>query len=143
MVRRRFASSVLGLAVIHGAFLGTAVSASSRQQTAAVSLRIANTRLEAAAEDAPKPSTLLKFDLLNQSLERITDVVLQVVLVEKARLPEQVSARRPVVGPFTIQGHVTLEAGYTMNYVVLLRNLSVDCDCLPEVSVLSARSIAP
>ena len=143
MVWPRLVSLVLGLAVAHAAVCATTLSATLRQQPAAASLRVANTRFEAAPEDAPKPSTLLKFDLLNQSLERITDVVLQVVVTEKPRLADDAATRRTVVGPFTIQGQVTLEAGYTINYVVLLRNLSLDCDCLPEVSVLSARSIAP
>jgi hypothetical protein len=139
MVRPPLAPLVLGLVVI----LGTTLSASAGQQAAAASLRIANTRFEAAPEDAPKPSTVLKFDVLNQSLGRITDVVLQVVVTEKQLLPNNVATRRNVVGPFTIHGEVTLEAGYTVNYVVLLRNMSLDCDCLPEVSVVSARSISP
>jgi hypothetical protein len=45
------------------------------------------------------------------------------------------------VGPFTIRGEVVLEAGYSLNYEMLLRSFSSDCYCMPNVEVVSVRSL--
>jgi len=83
------------------------------------------------------PATLLEFDMLNDSLEPVTDVVVQISIVEKA------TSQQPhvVAGPFTIKGETVLQAGYTIKYQMIMRNLSSDCDCLANVGVLSARPV--
>jgi hypothetical protein len=106
-------------------------------------LRIGNVRLEAAPAAEPAPSTVLKFEMLNQGLQRLTDVLLEIVIVEKQDLDhDDVGLPRLVVGPFTIRGSVTIESGYTVNYELLLRNLSSDCGCVATVSVVSARALS-
>jgi hypothetical protein len=105
-------------------------------------LRITNVRLEAAPPEAPKPSAVLKFDILNDSELRVTDIVIQVAMHEEPRVDHAARSRRVVVAPFTIRGDLTLEAGHTVNYEMLLRNLSSDCGCVANVVVLSARVLS-
>ena len=106
------------------------------------SLRIANVRIEVPPADAPKPSSLLKFDILNESDLRVSDVLIEIAIVDN-RLPDDGGLRpRPVVGPFRISGHATIEAGYTVNYQMLLRNLNPECPCVANVRVVSARPLS-
>jgi hypothetical protein len=104
-------------------------------------LRIMKVRLEAPPADAPIPSAVLKFDILNDGGSKVTDVVIQIAMLERPRGEHEPSSRRFVVNPFMIRGSVTLEAGYTMNYEMLLRNLSANCACVPNVVVISARPV--
>jgi hypothetical protein len=104
-------------------------------------LRIMNVRLEAPPADAPIPSAILKFDMLNDGGSKVTDIVIQISMLERPRDERALGSRRFVVNPFMIRGSVTLEAGYTMNYEMLLRNLSTDCACVPNVVVISARPV--
>jgi hypothetical protein len=107
-------------------------------------LRISNIRLDAPSADAPKPSSLLKFDMLNDSDFRVTDVRIEIAIVEKLQerfITDGTSQPHVIVGPFTIRGHATIEAGYTVSYEMLLRNLSTDCGCRAEVRVVSAREV--
>jgi hypothetical protein len=104
-------------------------------------LRIMNVRLEAPPADAPTPSAVLKFDMLNDGGSKVTDIVIQISMLERPRDEHALGSRRFVVNPFMIRGSVTLEAGYTMNYEMLLRNLSADCACVPNVVVISARPV--
>jgi hypothetical protein len=105
------------------------------------SVRVMNVRLEPPPADAPNPSAVLKFDILNDSESSVTDIVIQIAMLEKPRVESVPNGERFVVNPFTIQGSVTLEAGYTVNFAMLLRNLSADCGCVPNVVVLSARRL--
>jgi hypothetical protein len=104
-------------------------------------LRIMNVRIEAPPADAPTPSAVLKFDMLNDGGSKVTDIVIQISMLERSRGEHALGSRRFVVSPFMIRGSVTLEAGYTMNYEMLLRNLSADCACVPNVVVMSARAV--
>jgi hypothetical protein len=102
-------------------------------------LQIENVSLEAASTRAPQPSTILKFDVFNDTPSRLTDVVMNVSFVEK-QLPERFTTpARVLVGPVTIRVAEILQAGYTLRYEMLFRNLSSDCDCSPSVEILSAR----
>jgi hypothetical protein len=105
----------------------------------ASSLKIEHVRLEPPPSTEPLPSTLLKFDVLNESSGRLTDLVLEVSIVET--IADSSLRPRVLVGPFTIQGDVVLESGYTINYEMLLRNFSSVCDCLATVEAVSARSV--
>jgi hypothetical protein len=107
----------------------------------ASSLKIEHVRLEPPPSTESLPSTLLKFDVLNESSGRLTDLVLEVSIVEKPTLADSSLRPRVLVGPFTIQGDVILESGYTINYEMLLRNFSSDCYCLATVEAVSARSV--
>jgi hypothetical protein len=98
-------------------------------------LRIENVRLEAPVHAEASPSTLMKFDVVNRSSTPLTDLVLEISILEKPALTER--SGRVLVRPFTIRGNVILQAGYTINYEMLLRNLSSDCRCIANVDVVS------
>ena len=102
-------------------------------------LKVRNLRLDEPAVEVSRPAVILKFDLLNDSPSRVTDVLIEIAIVEKpSRNP---GSRRFVAGPITMRGYATIEPGFTVEYKVLLRNLSSDCACEPQVTVVSARPV--
>jgi hypothetical protein len=104
-------------------------------------LRIEQLRVVTSPEEAPQPSLVLKFDVLNDSPSRLTDVVIRVSFVE-GNLDEIDEIPAKVVGgPVTIRVRETLPAGYVLSYEMLFRNLTPDCECSPRVEILSARSL--
>jgi len=108
-------------------------------QPPAAELKVRNLRLDEPAVEVSRPAVMLKFDLLNDSPGRVTDVLIEIAIVEKpSRDP---GPRRLVAGPITMRGYATIEPGYTVEYKVLLRNLSSNCACEPQVSVVSARPV--
>jgi hypothetical protein len=154
-----FAAVVCGIHALSGITLHAAVEShggvpvcaeSSRQQPADQEssrveasahsvLRVSNVRLDAPSAEVSRPAALLKFDLLNDGELRVTDVRVEITIFERSR--SNTWPRRIVAGPVTIRGHATIEAGYTVSYEMLLRNLASDCDCDPHVSIVSARPI--
>jgi hypothetical protein len=115
---------------------------SSRLATkSAAPLRIENVRLEAAPGTETVPSAVLKFDVINASPKRQTDLLLEISITEKPALDPVLTPRRVLVRPFKIRGNFVLEAGYTINYELRLRHLSTDCDCVATVDVLSVRAL--
>jgi hypothetical protein len=103
---------------------------------------IANVRLEPASPLEASPSMTLKFAIANEGSTSVSDIILKIAIVEKPKSEHPEPARRVLVGPFTIRGgDVVLRAGYTMNYEMLMRNLSSECSCLAIVDVLSARTL--
>jgi hypothetical protein len=108
---------------------------------AVASLRIANVRIEVPPAHAPKPSSLLKFDMLNEGDLRVADVQIEIAIVDNKLADDGDLQSRPIVGPFRISGHATIEAGYTVNYEMLLRNLNPECPCVATVRVVSARRL--
>ena len=109
--------------------------------SAPAKLRIDNIRLESPPPETPMPATLLKFDMLNEGASSVTDISLEVSIVQRPTTQEAAGPSRVIVGPFTIRGHATVEAGYTVNYQLLLRNLASDCDCTAKITVVSARPV--
>jgi hypothetical protein len=104
-------------------------------------LRIEQLRVITSPDGAPQPSVVLKFDVLNDSPSRLTDVVIRVSFVE-GNLDEIDEIPAKVVrGPVTIRVRETLPAGYVLSYEMLFRNLSPECECSPRVDILSARSV--
>jgi len=65
----------------------------------------------------------------------LTDLILEISILEKPALNEL--SGKALVRPFTIRGNVVLQAGYTVNYEMLLQNLSSDCKCIANVDVVS------
>jgi hypothetical protein len=104
---------------------------------AAPLLRVENVRLEAPVHAEASPSTLLKFDVFNGASTPLTDLILEISILEKPALNEL--SGKALVRPFKIRGHVVLQAGYTVNYEMLLRNLSSDCRCIATVDVVSVQ----
>jgi len=91
--------------------------------------------------DAPQPSSLLKFAVVNDSNRSVSDIVIAITVRE---MPEDEGLTpRAIVGPFTVAGHATIESGYSVEYALLLRNLLSDCRCEAEVKVMSARTSPP
>lgn len=104
-------------------------------------LRIVHVRLERAPRIELPPSAILKFDLLNEGVDRMTDVLLEVSIVEQPSPGEPLGSRRVLVGPFNVRGTAVLQPGYTINYEMLLQNFSSDCHCVPRIVVTSARAV--
>ena len=75
--------------------------------------------------------------MLNES----ADIVIEIAIRESGTPVDTRPPSRPIVGPFRIRGHATIEAGYTVNYQMLLRNLNPDCRCVANVSIVSARPL--
>lgn len=109
------------------------VSAPARS---ASGLSVHRVRLESAPPPVAKPAVVLKFDLLNDGLATVTDVILEVAIRARSSTDTGV-APRVVAGPFVIRGRVDLQAGYTMNYEMLLRNLPSDCNCVADVAIVA------
>jgi hypothetical protein len=101
-------------------------------------ITVENVRLEAAPPTETVPSTILKFDVFNASSQRVTDLLLEISITEKP-LDPVLAPSRMLVRPFKIRGDVVLESGYTINYEMLLRHFSSDCECVANVDVLSVR----
>jgi hypothetical protein len=113
----------------------------ARLDVATSTLRVEHVRLEPARAMNVLPSSVLKFDLFNVSANRLTDMVLEITIVERPERDRAVGGRRVLVGPFIIRGSEVLESGYTINYEMLLRNFSPDCSCVANVDVLSVRAL--
>ena len=108
------------------------VSAPARSEAG---LSVHRVRLEPAPQPVAKPSIVLKFDLVNDGLVTATDVMLEVAIRERSTNAEV--APQVVAGPFVIRGRVDLQAGYTLNYEMLLRNLPPDCSCVADVAIVA------
>ena len=104
------------------------------------SLRVENVRLEAAPPIETEPATLVKFDLVNVSSQRLTDLVLEISVMEKPA-PDPLTPRQTLVHPFQIRGNAILESGYTIAYEMQLRHFASDCNCVANVEVLSFRPL--
>ena len=119
---------------------------SSRDITApagrASTLRVQRVRLEAAPPPAPQPAVILKFDLVNNGSVTVSDVVLEVAIIERPATDAPAALPRVVAGPFTIRGEVPLHAGYTLNYEMLLRNMPSDCNCVANVAIVADGPVA-
>jgi hypothetical protein len=84
---------------------------------------------------------VLKFDVFNGSPKRQTDWLLEISITDKLVVDPIPAPRRVLVRPFKIRGNFVLESGYTINYEMLLRHLSTDCDCVATVDVVSVRAL--
>jgi len=102
-------------------------------------VHINDIRLEAPPRQTPEPASVLKFEMLNDGERRVTDVMLEIAIREKAA--DIAVTPRTIVGPFLVGGHATIEAGYAVDYELLLKNLAPDCSCLATVRVVSAREL--
>ena len=105
-------------------------------------LQIENVRLVSSPAEAPQPSVVLKFDVFNDTTQRLTDVVMRVSFVEKRQDNIDTASPRVIVGPVTIRVGEILRAGYILSYEMLFRNLSRECNCAPRIEILSARLMA-
>jgi hypothetical protein len=103
------------------------------------SVAVENVRVEPAPNSEGAPAALVKFDLLNKGLTTVREPTLRISVVEKTDAHTALAQRRVLVRPFVVRGiNITLEAGQTFSYEMLLRNFSSDCNCVPYVEVLPA-----
>jgi hypothetical protein len=107
----------------------------------AAPVRIENVRLEGAPGTETVPSAVLKFDVVNASPKRQTDLLLEISITEKPAVDPVLTPRRVLVQPFKIRGNFVLESGYTINYQMLLRHFATGCECVATVDVLSVRAL--
>jgi len=82
-------------------------------------------------------TSMLVFDVYNETGGSIREVIVSVALVEATA--QESRGAGVVVGPFKIRLKEALLADYSVHYELRLRNLSADCRCLPTVEVLDAR----
>jgi hypothetical protein len=110
-----------------------------RSESRPSTVHINDIRLEAPVRRTAEPASVLKFEMLNDGERRITDVMLEIAIREKAS--DVLETPRTIVGPFLVGGHATIEAGYAVDYELLLKNLAPDCSCSATVRVVSAREL--
>ena len=102
-------------------------------------ITIGRIRLEPGPASRDSQSVVLKFDLRNGTATNVTDIVVSVSLFGSA--PSDLEPRPVLVRPFKVRVGGPLRAGYSLGYQIQLKNLSVDSDCVPEIEIVSARSI--
>jgi hypothetical protein len=104
-------------------------------------LGIAKVRFDPPPPGEKDSSAVLKFQISNRSSSTLTDIVVEVSIVEELRRGHLDTRKRVLAGPFAIRGTIVLDAGYTADYEILLRNMSPTCRCAAKVRVVSFRSI--
>jgi hypothetical protein len=102
------------------------------------SITIQNVRLEPAPPLDHRPTVRLKFEMHNEGPAAVSDLVLTASLV--TRQPEADGSRPVVAGPFIIHMKSALAHGYSFEYEVRLRNVSIECNCVPTIVTLSAQT---
>jgi hypothetical protein len=105
-------------------------------------LKIQNIRLEAVTNPDATPSSSLKFDIINDGSDGVTNIVLEVSILKNLRKDESDGIRHVVVRPFVVRERVVLQPGHSMQYELQFRNLPADDDCEARVAVISAESLA-
>jgi hypothetical protein len=101
-------------------------------------LIVSNIALERVPSSDAMPSTDVTFELLNDTLSKYKDIVLELSITEKGSDFQENARRSLIVGPVTIRTTFVLESGYTMMYQMRLRNFAAQCDCDVSVEVISA-----
>jgi hypothetical protein len=99
-------------------------------------LSIDDIELRPAPDIDGAPSAFIAFNVTNEGWQRVTDIVIEVSIVEKQRRPD--ARRKVLVGPFTIRGKASLDPGNALSYEMRLRNLSSDCNCLGTAKIVSS-----
>jgi hypothetical protein len=87
-----------------------------RSLTSRLLLQVENLRLDSAPPEAPQPSAILKFDLLNDASVRLTDVVMKISFLQKRQLSAPDMPARVMVGPVTVRVREILQAGFALSY---------------------------
>jgi hypothetical protein len=100
-------------------------------------LQVQNIRFVPSEPVGESPSITLKFDVLNDGVESLTDIILKVSVLEADTRRD--APRAVLAGPFTIRGKAPLHPGFAMTYEIRLRNISSDCGCVGTVHIVSVR----
>jgi hypothetical protein len=112
---------------------------SAERPTIPPALRVSGIHLEPPSISEREPASVLRFKLENDGIVQVTDVILTIAVFEKQAQPT--AAPKMIVRPFNLRTATTVEPGYSVEYEMLFRNLSNDCNCAPHVEVLSARAV--
>ena len=110
-------------------------SVSVAQDATADSIHVTNVRFEAPPGTVSYPSVLLKFEVVNNGLEPLTDPLIRISVIEKVA-SEDVTLPRILVQPFLVTGTPLIAPGYSVDYQMLMQNLTVDCGCVARVTVI-------
>jgi hypothetical protein len=105
------------------------------QDARADSVHVGNIRFEAPPATVPHPSVLLKFEVVNNGGEPLTDPLIRILVTEKVA-PDVGIAPRVLVQPFVVTGTPMIAPGYSVDYQMLMQNLTVDCGCVAHVTVM-------
>jgi len=84
-----------------------------------------------AIDDAP--AAHLTFELHNQGLQELTDIVLTMSVLTPPPRDGRDAERAIIAGPLTIRSKVVLLRGYSIAYDVNLGNLSAEGHCVPAI----------
>jgi hypothetical protein len=105
-----------------------------------LAVSIQHARLERAEPMTDAPSAMLKFDVFNDGDDDVEGIELSVSVL--GPVTAAAPPLRPVlVRPFRIHVNAVLMSGYSLEYVILMRNLDAGCDCVPKVQVLAGRPL--
>ena len=108
----------------------------------ASTLRIKTVRLEAAPPSAPKGFGRVEVRHGEPGIIEAHRCARRDRNPERELPDTEVVVSRVIVGPSTTRGNVSIDAGYTVNYEMLLRQFSTEYGCVANVGVVSARAVA-
>lgn len=101
---------------------------------------IRHIRFEAAPPFENSPSVILRFDMRNDSAAGVTGIVVSVSLFGSADRTLETS---PLLQqPLRMRVNAPLPAGYSLDYEIRLKNLSLESACMSEVVVV-ADAVSP
>lgn len=118
----------------------TPVAVSVNRPAQSPGIKIKKIRLEPPDEGDALTTAVLRFDAVNDSADRLTDLVLEISIVGKGSTSDAAPSR-VITRPFTVEEKRVIEPGYSLQYEIVLKNVSSDCDCRTSVQVRSARSL--
>jgi hypothetical protein len=115
----------------------TVIERLSKLGDSTLPLRVRNVRIKPAPDIESTSTVNVSFDLINAGSVSLTNIVLQVFILE-AVIPTEPD-REPTIlaGPFSIRTKIVFEPAFTINYQLRLRNISSDCDCIADVKIVS------
>jgi hypothetical protein len=117
---------------------GAARRSSGSARTLAV--HVENVRIEAPPVDVPPPAILLKFEVVNDGAGPLVNPLIRISVREKAT-PDATAPPRVLVRPFVLRGTPLIEPGYSIEYAMVMQNLTVECSCVAEVTVVTASEL--
>jgi hypothetical protein len=103
-------------------------------------VHVGRARLENPDRLEFEPAAMLKFDLTNDGIVAVEDVIVRIAIFEK-QLDDVVALPRAVVRPVDIRTRATIQPGFTVEYEMLFHNLAADCNCEPRITLVSARPV--
>lgn len=113
----------------------------TNESPAREAITIEHVTLEPAAPIGGAPAVRVTFEIYNRGVDELTDIVLTISLLTPPQRTGQEAEPSLIAGPLIIRSKVVLQPGYSFAYDITLRNVSVDCSCVPAVDVVDARRV--